>query len=59
MSTKTIEYEVEETDETVLLKVVRQGVAGSHTEGIRIPFDLIEDAIQALTDAAREGGYDL
>ena len=55
MST-TVHYEIEAEDGFVLLLVTRRSGHGSnsHSEGIRIPFDQIKEAIQALTDAARD-----
>lgn len=55
----SVDYEVEADYGTVLLKVVRAGGNGTQSEGIRVPFELIEETIQALTDAARDAGVDL
>ena len=55
MSAVTVTYEIEQAGGVVLLLVNRSLTGGgTHSEGIRIPFDQIEDAIQALTDAARD-----
>lgn len=53
MSTVRVSYEIEQSDGVVLLRVTSQHGygAGAHSEGVRIPFDQIAEAIQALTSA--------